>query len=51
MVELTSGEKVSPAHQRQVLADLRLAEIRLGYLLNSDKARMKDRITRIDCGA
>ena len=47
MVERKSVEQVPPAHQQQVLIELRLTGMKLGYLFNSGEALMKDRITRI----
>ena len=46
IVELKSVEKVHPAHKKQLLTHLRLAGMKLGYLLNSGEALMKDGITR-----
>ena len=47
IVELRSGEKVHPAHKKQVLTYMRLAGMKLGYLLNFGESLMKDGITRI----
>jgi GxxExxY protein len=46
IVELKSVEKVTPAHKKQIQTYLRLAERKLGYLLNFGEALMKDGITR-----
>jgi GxxExxY protein len=47
IVELKCVEKLTYAHKKQVLTYLRLADRRLGYLLNFNEALMKDGITRI----
>ena len=47
IVELKSVEAVSPIHKKQLLTYLRLANLRLGYLLNFGAATMKEGITRI----
>ena len=47
IIELKCVEKLSNAHKKQLLTYLRLADKRLGYLLNFGAARMKDGITRI----
>ena len=44
--ELKSIEKVNNAHKKQLLTYLRLADKKLGYLLNFGEAFMKDGITR-----
>jgi GxxExxY protein len=46
IVELKSVEKATAAHKKQIQTHLRLAERKLGYLLNFGEALMKDRITR-----
>lgn len=46
IVELKSAERVTPAHKKQIQTHLRLAERKLGYLLNFGEALMKDGITR-----
>jgi GxxExxY protein len=46
IVELKSAERVSAAHRKQIQAYVRLAERKLGYLLNFGEALMKDGITR-----
>ena len=46
IVELKSVAKVTAAHKKQIQTHLRLAERKLGYLLNFGEALMKDRITR-----
>lgn len=47
IVELKSCEKVLPVHKKQVLTYIRLADKRLGLLLNFGAPRIKDGITRI----
>ena len=47
LLELKSVEKVTKAHQKQVLTYLCLAGLKLGYLLNFGEALMKDGINRI----
>ena len=46
IVELKSVETVHPAHKKQLLTNLRLTGMKLGYLLNFGEALMKDGITR-----
>jgi GxxExxY protein len=46
IVEIKCVEKLSFAHKKQLLTYLRLADLRLGYLLNFGEALMKDGITR-----
>jgi GxxExxY protein len=46
IVELKCAEKLSNAHKKQLLTYLRLADKRLGYLLNFSEALMKHGITR-----
>ncbi len=47
IIELKSVETVTNAHKKQLLTYLRLAGMKLGYLLNFGEALMKDGITRI----
>ena len=47
IVELKCAERLSNAHRKQLLTYLRLADKRLGYLLNFSEALMKHGITRI----
>ena len=47
IVELTSVELLAPVHRKQLLTYLRLADRRLGSLINSGEALIKDEITRI----
>ena len=46
IMELKSVERVTPAHQKQLLTYLRLAGLKLGYLLNFGEALMREGITR-----
>jgi GxxExxY protein len=47
IVELKSVETVSPVHKKQLLTYIRLADKRLGLLINFGAALIKDGITRI----
>jgi GxxExxY protein len=47
IVELKSIEKVAPVHKKQLLTYLRLADKRLGLLVNFGEALIKHGITRI----
>jgi len=47
IVELKSVEKLAPVHQKQLLTYLRLADKRLGLLINFGESRIKDGIQRI----
>jgi GxxExxY protein len=47
IVELKSVETVAPVHKKQLLSYLRLADKRLGLLINFNVALIKDGITRI----
>lgn len=47
LVELKSVERTAPVHKKQTLTYLRLANLRLGLLLNFGAALMKDGITRL----
>ncbi|MDP3182152.1 MAG: GxxExxY protein [Desulfobaccales bacterium] len=47
IVELKSVEKVAPVHKKQLLTYLRLADKRLGLLINFGAALIKDGITRV----
>ncbi len=46
IVELKSVESVTDAHKKQLLTYLKLADMKLGFLLNFGAAVMKDGITR-----
>ena len=47
IVELKSIEKVAPVHKKQLLTYLRLADKRLGLLINFGAYLIKEGITRI----
>jgi len=47
IVELKSVEQIAPVHKKQLLTYLRLADKRLGLLINFGAPLMKDGITRI----
>jgi GxxExxY protein len=47
VLELKSVEAISPLHKAQLLTYLRLADKRVGLLLNFNVARLKDGITRL----
>ncbi len=47
LIEVKSIEAIAPVHQKQVLTYLRLADIRLGLLINFNVALIKDGIQRI----
>ena len=47
IVELKSIEKVAPVHKKQTLTYIRLAEKRLGLLINFGENLIKDGISRI----
>ncbi len=47
IVELKSVEVVHPVHKKQLLTYLRLADMRLGLLINFGEALIKDGITRV----
>jgi GxxExxY protein len=46
IAELKSVESVSRSHKKQILTHLRLAHLKLGFLLNFGAAIMKEGITR-----
>ena len=50
IVELKSVERTAPVHKKQTLTYLRLADMRLGLLLNFGAALLKDGITRVANG-
>ncbi|PNW60288.1 UNVERIFIED_CONTAM: GxxExxY protein [Euhalothece sp. KZN 001] len=50
IVELKSLEEIQPVHRKQLMTYLKLADKRLGLLLNFGKARMKDGIERVANG-
>lgn len=47
IIELKSVEKIHPVHKKQLLTYLRLADRRLGLLINFAEALIKDGISRI----
>ncbi len=50
IVEIKSVEAVAPVHKKQLLTHLRLADKRLGLLINFNVALIQDGITRIANG-
>jgi GxxExxY protein len=46
VIELKCVERLNNAHKKQLLTYLRLADKRLGYLLNFGAALMRDGIVR-----
>jgi GxxExxY protein len=50
IVEIKSIAEIAAVHQKQLLTYLRLADKRLGLLINFNVARIKDGITRIANG-
>ena len=47
IVELKSVQEEHPVHRKQVITYIRLADIRLGLLVNFGAPRIKDGITRL----
>jgi GxxExxY protein len=47
IVEIKSVEAISPVHRKQLLTYLRLADKRLGLLINFNVELIKDGITRV----
>ncbi len=47
IVEIKSVEAVAPVHKKQLLTYLRLADKRLGILINFDTELIKDGISRV----
>ena len=47
IVELKSVEQIHPVHKKQLLTYVRLANLKLGLLLNFGTLRIKDGITRL----
>ena len=47
IIELKSVEKIIPVHKKQLLTYLRLADKRLGLLINFGSALLKDGISRV----
>ena len=51
IIELKSVENIHPVHKKQLLTYLRLANMRLGFLINFGSPLLKDGISRIANGA
>lgn len=51
IIELKSVEVIHPVHKKQLLTYLRLANKRLGYLINFGAELIKDGISRVSNGA
>jgi GxxExxY protein len=51
VVEIKSVEQIAPVHKKQLLTYLRLADKRLGLLINFGEALIKDGITRVVNGS
>ena len=47
IVELKSVENIQPVHKKQLLTYLRLADMRLGLLINFGSALLKDGVSRV----
>ncbi len=47
IIELKSVEQIAPVHKKQLLTYLRLADKRLGLLINFGSSVIKDGISRI----
>jgi len=47
IVELKSVENIQPVHKKQLLTYLRLADMRLGLLINFGSTLLKDGISRV----
>ena len=47
IVEIKAVESVAPVHKKQLFTYLKLADKRLGLLINLNVAPIKDSITRI----
>lgn len=47
LVELKSKEELNPVHKKQLLTHLRLADKRLGLLINSGEELIKNGISRV----
>jgi GxxExxY protein len=47
LIEIKSIECIAPVHQKQVLTYLRLANLKLGLLINFNEELIKNGITRI----
>lgn len=51
IIEIKSVETLHPVHKKQLLTYLKLADVRLGYLINFGAALMKEGLSRIVNGA
>lgn len=51
IIELKSVETVHPVHKKQLLTYLKLADKRLGYLINFGAELIKDGLSRVSNGA
>ena len=47
IVELKSVERIAPVHPKQLLTHLRLADLRLGLLINFNVELLKDGMKRV----
>jgi GxxExxY protein len=47
LVEVKAVAALLPAHDAQVLTDLRMSHIRIGLLMNVHAARLKDGLRRV----
>jgi GxxExxY protein len=47
LLELKSAEKLLPVHAKQVLTYLRLAKLRIGYLINFGEPHLKTGVKRL----
>jgi len=47
IIEIKSVEAIAPVHRKQLLTYLRLANMRLGILINFDVELIKDGIRRV----
>ena len=47
IVELKSVEQIAPVHPKQLLTYLRIANLKLGLLINFNEKLIKDGITRV----
>jgi GxxExxY protein len=47
MIELKSVEALHPSHKKQLLTYIKLAKMKLGYILNFGESLMKNGIVRI----
>jgi GxxExxY protein len=47
IIELKSVERIAPVHQKQLLTYLKLADKRLGLLINFGEALIKNGVRRV----